>query len=222
MEVEGATSWRRDEGVARIAGGECHDSSHASLKSKEFCEGRMVGQPYGVPRGDWWQQLRGRQLAGQRAVGRFVVGQRAWLASGRGWPAGVVGLRIRLAYGAWLAYGRLVGLRICARRGPIGRSGWKAHAASRSSWGAREAARRFWLANENSRGVWLAYENSRRHQNGPVAPRIGQRQPELPRIAQKLPETGWPADSTKPSGSHRQLSHHVQNSLQGVKLPKSP
>ncbi|XP_043809666.1 uncharacterized protein LOC122722631 isoform X2 [Manihot esculenta] len=166
----------------------------------------MVGQPYGVPRGDWWQQLRGRQLAGQRAVGRFVVGQRAWLASGRGWPAGVVGLRIRLAYGAWLAYGRLVGLRICARRGPIGRSGWKAHAASRSSWGAREAARRFWLANENSRGVWLAYENSRRHQNGPVAPRIGQRQPELPRSFQKLVGQQIQPSQVGPTGNSATMS----------------
>ncbi|XP_043809645.1 uncharacterized protein LOC122722599 isoform X2 [Manihot esculenta] len=191
----------------------------------------MVGQPYGVPRGDWWQQLRGRQLAGQRAVGRFVVGQRAWLASGRGWPAGVVGLRIRLAYGAWLAYGRLVGLRSVVG---LRKTGWPTDLCqARSNWqigleGARSFQKQLGRAGScqevlvGQRKFQGSLVGLRKFQKAPERASSTQNWPETARIAQKLPETGWPADSTKPSGSHRQLSHHVQNSLQGVKLPKSP
>ena len=187
MEVEGATSWRRDEGVARIAGGECHDSSHASLKSKEFCEGRMVGQPYGVPRGDWWQQLRGRQLTGQRAVGRFVVGQRsvvgqrAWLASDRGWPTDTVGLR-KTGWPTDLCQARsnwqigLEGARSFQKQ--LGRAGscQEVLVGQRKFQGSLVGLRKFQKAPERASST----------QNWPETARTAQNWPEQPRNFQKL------------------------------------
>ncbi|XP_043809648.1 uncharacterized protein LOC122722601 [Manihot esculenta] len=138
----------------------------------------MVGQPYGVPRGDWWQQLRGRQLAGQRAVGRFVVGQRsvvgqrAWLASGRGWPAGVVGLRVRLAYGY----------------------GWPTElVGQRKFQGSLVGLRKFQKAPERASSA----------QNWPETARTAQNWPELPRsfqnlVGQQIQPSKWVPQATQP------------------------
>ncbi|XP_043809676.1 uncharacterized protein LOC122722628 [Manihot esculenta] len=231
--------------LAAVAHGLCHDSSHASLKSKEFCEGRMVGQPYGVPRGDWWQQLRGRQLAGQRADWQIrgwptergwpagVVGQRAWLASGRGWPTDTVGLRIRLAYGAgWPT--DTVGLR---------KTGWPTELCqARSNWrngleGARSFQRQLGRAGScqrllvgqrkfqgslvGLRKFQKAPERASSAQNGPVAPRIGQNWPEQPRNFQKLVGQQIQPSQVGPTGSSATMSRILCRVRNYQKVPES-
>ncbi|XP_043809641.1 uncharacterized protein LOC122722596 isoform X2 [Manihot esculenta] len=166
------------------------------------CQGATGGSSCGA--GSW---LANGQLADS------WLANGAWLASGRGWPTDTVGLR------------SVVGLR---------KTGWPTDLCqARSNWqigleGARSFQKQLGRAGScqevlvGQRKFQGSLVGLRKFQKAPERASSTQNWPETARIAQKLPETGWPADSTKPSGSHRQLSHHVQNSLQGVKLPKSP